>query len=136
MPTNRGGAHTPTPERTHSPAGGEYIIAHEETTQHETHYGDSPSEERPSAAERKYAEAQAEIARLERLVTTLQDSGMRRRARVMSDDGTESTFTGDGESVGGGETVVDGGHQAEGGVPLQVVLIIALGVFTLTYLFF
>jgi vesicle-associated membrane protein-associated protein A len=80
-------------------------------------------------------EAQAEIARLKQLVANLQNSGMRRRAKVLSDDGT-SVLSGDNETVFDGETVIEHGIHTEGGVPLQIVLAIAVGVFTLTYLFF
>ncbi|KAG8907718.1 phosphatidylinositol-binding protein scs2 [Tulasnella sp. 403] len=131
-------------ERSPSPAQGEYIIAHEDTTQHETTFGDTPSVvninvHSPGPAEdtgAKYAEAQEEISRLKALVANLtaaaQANNLRRRTKVLSDDGS---FVGD--SIADDETVVDRTSVAtEGGVPLQVVIIIALGVFVTTYLFF
>lgn len=87
--------------------------------------------------EAKYNEAQAEIQRLRALLAAAPDpstaptelTGLRRRNRALSDDG--STFT--GTDVG---TMLDDGSVSPEGVPLQVVLIIALGVFITTYLFF
>ncbi|KAJ7459921.1 PapD-like protein [Mycena latifolia] len=72
----------------------------------------------------KYAEAQAEIERLRALLATSQPpTELRRRTRRLSD-----------------ETAVDVAVLEETpiqeGVPLQVVVIIALGVFITTYLFF
>lgn len=134
-------------ERSPSP-GGEYIIAHEDTTQHETHYGDTPppapgivniNVHSPGPApvdDSKLIEAQEEISRLKQLVASLsaanQQAGMRRR-KAYTDDGSYV-----GESVADDETVVDRTPSiiTESGVPLQVVIIIALGVFVTTYLFF
>lgn len=98
--------------------------------------------------ELKLSDAQAEIQRLRVLLAAVPDpsstapesiapesiapSEFRRRYTTSSDDGT-STYYGATE-VG---TVVDRNtviHQD--GVPLQVVIIIALGVFITTYLFF
>lgn len=98
--------------------------------------------------ELKLGEAQAEIQRLRVLLAAVPDpsstapesvasesvapSEFRRRYTASSDDGT-STYYGATE-VG---TMVD--HNAvihQDGVPLQVVIIIALGVFITTYLFF
>ncbi|KAJ7675753.1 PapD-like protein [Mycena polygramma] len=72
----------------------------------------------------KYTEAQAEIERLRALLATSQPPAeLRRRTRKLSD-----------------ETAVDVAVLEETsiqeGVPLQVVVIIALGVFITTYLFF
>ncbi|KAJ7095810.1 PapD-like protein [Mycena belliarum] len=72
----------------------------------------------------KYSEAQAEIERLRALLATSQPpTELRRRTRRLSD-----------------ETAVDVAVLEEApvqeGVPLQVVVIIALGVFITTYLFF
>ncbi|KAJ7612419.1 PapD-like protein [Mycena rosella] len=72
----------------------------------------------------KYAEAQAEIERLRVLLATSQPpTELRRRTRRLSD-----------------ETAVDVAVLEEApiqeGVPLQIVVIIALGVFITTYLFF
>lgn len=96
----------------------------------------------------KFTDAQAEIQRLRVLLAAVPDpsstapesvapesaapSEFRRRYATSSDDGA-STYYG-GTEVG---TVVDRNtviHQD--GVPLQVVIIIALGVFITTYLFF
>ncbi|KAF7298982.1 MSP domain-containing protein [Mycena indigotica] len=79
-----------------------------------------PSEDYAS----KYIEAQAEIERLRGLLTTSQPPAeLRRRTRKLSD-----------------ATAVDVAVLEEApiqeGVPLQVVVIIALGVFITTYLFF
>ncbi|KAG8880396.1 phosphatidylinositol-binding protein scs2 [Tulasnella sp. 331] len=150
---------TPSPaahnERSPSPAQGDYIIAHEDSTTHETHYaGESPAagtpgvvninvhsaraQEDPIAS--KYAEAQDEISRLKALVASLatskqnEESGIRRRTKALSDDGSYIA-----DSIADDETVVDGRSSSvasESGVPLQVVIIIALGVFVTTYLFF
>lgn len=87
--------------------------------------------------EAKYNEAQAEIQRLRALLAAAPDpstvpteaTGLRRRNRALSDDG--STVA--GTDVG---TMLDEASAQPEGVPLQVVLIIALGVFITTYLFF
>lgn len=137
----------PGHERSPSPAQGEYIIAHEDTTQHETHYSQEPTHtpgvvninvHSPGPApivDDKYAAAQDEISRLRALVASLNAqvqtaSTLRRRSRAVSDDGTDS--------VADDETIVDRSTSfaGESGVPLQVVIIIALGVFVTTYLFF
>ncbi|KAG8998331.1 phosphatidylinositol-binding protein scs2 [Tulasnella sp. JGI-2019a] len=147
---------TPSPshhnERSPSPAQGDYIIAHEDSTQYETHYGEPPaptpgvvninvhsarSQEDPNAS--KYAEAQDEISRLKALVASLasskqaEESGLRRRTKAYTDDGSYIA-----DSIADDETVVDRSSSVstESGVPLQVVIIIALGVFVTTYLFF
>lgn len=88
----------------------------------------------------KYKEAQAEIQRLRSLLAAVPDpssvasSGtspteLRRRYRPRSDDGTTDV----GSDVA---TYVDDGFLQPEGVPLQVVVIIALIVFITTYLFF
>jgi len=78
----------------------------------------------------KYKEAQAEIERLRHEITATSiapTSELRsRRNRTISD--AASTVETD--------TVIDDQHYHPDGVPLQVVLIIALGVFIMTYLFF
>lgn len=79
----------------------------------------------------KYQEAQAEIERLRGLLAAAPSSPppeLRRRNRVLSDDGSTMADT----DVG---TMVDEPLHPDG-VPLQVVVIIALGVFITTYLFF
>jgi vesicle-associated membrane protein-associated protein A len=87
--------------------------------------------------EARYNEAQAEIQRLRALLAAAPDpssvpteaTGLRRRNRTLSDDG--STMA--GTEIG---TMLDEAQAQPEGVPLQVVLIIALGVFITTYLFF
>lgn len=87
--------------------------------------------------EARYNEAQAEIQRLRALLAAAPDpssvpteiTGLRRRNQALSDDG--STFA--GTEVG---TMLEESTAQPEGVPLQVVLIIALGVFITTYLFF
>ncbi|KAH9941047.1 PapD-like protein [Amylocystis lapponica] len=85
--------------------------------------------------------AQAEIERLRNLISSMPDPSTApttittsptelRRRRPLSDDG--STY--DGETEVG--TYVDEALAQPEGVPLQVVIIIALGVFITTYLFF
>jgi hypothetical protein len=80
----------------------------------------------------KYNEAQAEIERLRALLAAVPSSSpeLRRRTRALSDDGSTMGDT----DVGVSTTVEDVPLQE--GVPLQVVVIIALGVFITTYLFF
>jgi len=74
----------------------------------------------------KYNHAQVEIERLKEQVASL--SELRRRPRAISDDG--STVASDIQ------TIVEEGPIHQEGVPLQVVVIIAFGVFIMTYLFF
>jgi len=150
VPIHRPSSPVAGQERSPSPGQGEYIIAHEDTTQHETHYGDAPSApgvvninvHSPGPVDDsnvRYAEAQEEISRLRALVNSLtsanQDQGannLRRRTRALTEDGS---FIGD--SAADDETVVErSGAVHENGVPLQVVIIIAIGVFVTTYLFF
>ncbi|KAI0346003.1 VAMP-associated protein [Trametopsis cervina] len=92
----------------------------------------------------KLQDAQLEIKRLRDLISSMPDpstapstsvvSGttteLRRRTRALSDDG--STI-GPETDVG---SYVDEGQISQEGVPLQVVIIVALGVFITTYLFF
>ncbi|THH20109.1 hypothetical protein EW146_g1192 [Bondarzewia mesenterica] len=88
----------------------------------------------------KYQEAQAEVQRLRALLAAVPDpssvasSGtspteLRRRHRPTSDDGTTTVDS----DVG---TYYDDGAMHPEGVPLQVVVIIALLIFVTTYLFF
>lgn len=81
----------------------------------------------------RFNEAQAEIERLRALLAAVPTSPppteIRRRTRALSDDGSTMADT----DVG---TMVDDGPIHQDGVPLQVVVIIALGVFITTYLFF
>jgi hypothetical protein len=74
----------------------------------------------------KYNHAQLEIERLKEQITSL--SELRRRTRAPSDGG--STAASDIQ------TMVEEGPVQQEGVPLQVVVIIAFGVFIMTYLFF
>ncbi|KAF8798990.1 PapD-like protein [Phlegmacium glaucopus] len=74
----------------------------------------------------KYNLAQVEIERLKEQVASL--SELRRRPRVPSDAG--STAASDVQ------TMVEDGPIHQEGVPLQVVVVIAFGVFITTYLFF
>jgi vesicle-associated membrane protein-associated protein A len=74
----------------------------------------------------KYNHAQLEIERLKEQVASL--SELRRRPRALSDDG--STVASDIQ------TIVEESPVHQEGVPLQVVVIIAFGVFIMTYLFF
>ncbi|KZT73922.1 VAMP-associated protein [Daedalea quercina L-15889] len=97
----------------------------------------------------KLREAQAEIERLRNLISSMPEPSTaapttvtnatelrRRRPTSPSDDG--STWDGEtevGTSITGTTTMEDTMMPPEG-VPLQVVIIIALGVFVTTYLFF
>ena len=97
----------------------------------------------------KLREAQAEIERLRNLISSMPEPSTaapttitnatefrRRRPTSPSDDG--STWDGEtevGTSITGTTTMEESMMQPEG-VPLQVVIIIALGVFVTTYLFF
>ena len=74
----------------------------------------------------KYNHAQLEIERLKEQVASL--SELRRRPRAASDAG--STIASDFQ------TIVEESPIHQEGVPLQVVVIIAFGVFIMTYLFF
>ena len=84
----------------------------------------------------KLKEAQAEIERLRMLISSMPDPStvstqtspteLRRRNRALSDDGTATSVS----------SYVEEGAMSPEGVPLQVVIIIALGVFVTTYLFF
>lgn len=74
----------------------------------------------------KYNHAQLEIERLKEQVASL--SELRRRPRALSDDG--STVASDIQAI------VEESPLHQEGVPLQVVVIIAFGVFIMTYLFF
>ncbi|EKM51816.1 uncharacterized protein PHACADRAFT_262177 [Phanerochaete carnosa HHB-10118-sp] len=88
----------------------------------------------------KLSEAQAEIGRLRKLISSMPDPStvssqtspteLRRRTRAASDDGSTVVSQTDVSSY------VDERMPPPEGVPLQVVIIIALGVFITTYLFF
>ena len=119
------------------------------------HHSNTPPPPAPAPAsvnrelEEKYKEAQAEIQRLRALLAAVPDPSsiadndsvappsmapteLRRRhaTSAVSEDG-RSTYS--STDVG---TMVDDHHGHQEGVPLQVVIIIALGVFVTTYLFF
>lgn len=95
----------------------------------ETVYVENPLNEELFA---KYKEAQAEIERLRNNIATLSvapTSELRsRRNRTISDAGSNAETD--------VHTAIDEPHYQQDGVPLQVVVIIALGVFVTTYLFF
>lgn len=92
----------------------------------------------------KLKDAYAEIDRLRNLISSMPDpstaptatltsatpTDFRRRTRAVSDDG--STVSPETE-VG---SYVEEAYVQPDGVPLQVVIIVALGVFITTYLFF
>lgn len=95
----------------------------------------APNQPLPAAPspemQRQLADATAEIQRLRTLLATAPSSAapqeLRRRTKALSDDGSVAE-----SDVG---TVLEEAVHPEG-VPLQVVVIIALGVFITTYLFF
>jgi len=80
----------------------------------------------------KFNMAQAEIERLKGQIAALSTPAaqeLRRRTRKLSDP--------DSVAASDVQTIVEGGEPLQQeGVPLQVVVIIALGVFVMTYLFF
>jgi len=81
----------------------------------------------------KYSAAQAEIERLRATLASMVASPpdeLRRRNRTLSDDGASVVET-DVATV-----LEDNHYHQQEGVPLQLVVIIALGVFITTYLFF
>ncbi|KAI0688876.1 PapD-like protein [Earliella scabrosa] len=102
---------------------------------------------------KKLEEAQAEIERLRQLIASMPEPSIaptemtsatelrhRRRAPVSDDGSSYDGRTYDGRSTYDGQTDVGSYVGSEygqpDGVPLQVVIIIALGVFVTTYLFF
>jgi hypothetical protein len=81
----------------------------------------------------KYNAAQTEIDRLRATIESMATSPpdeLRRRNRALSDDGV-SVADDDVATV-----LEDSHYHHQEGVPLQLVVIIALGVFITTYLFF
>lgn len=77
----------------------------------------------------KYNMAQAEIERLKSQIASLAaQQELRRRTRKLSDA--------DSAAESEVRTMVEEAHIQPEGVPLQVVVIISLGVFITTYLFF
>jgi vesicle-associated membrane protein-associated protein A len=81
----------------------------------------------------KYNAAQVEIERLRAAIEIMAASPpdeLRRRNRTSSDDGASVAET-DAATV-----LEDNHYHPQDGVPLQLVVIIALGVFITTYLFF
>lgn len=148
-------------DRTMSPAG-DYSVAQEDIHDEERDFGrrggpvvnvnvhtppppsppiPAPQQQQqpqPSAAEVELSdrlnEAHAEIQRLRSLLASVPDPNapeLRRRTRALSDD---STIVSNDESDVG--TYVDQGVMHPEGVPPQVVVLIALGVFVTTYIFF
>jgi vesicle-associated membrane protein-associated protein A len=99
--------------------------------------------------EAKLESAQAEIERLRALLASVpasspapppsmslrtgftETTGVRHRNRGLTDDG--STIIAESDV---GTTVMDDSHLQPEGVPLQVVVVIAVGIFITTYLFF
>lgn len=99
----------------------------------------------------KYSAAQAEISRLRALLaatpqpttydgdesTITGTTGLRHRNRGLTDDGLSTAAPETETGSYAGETMATTLQQtAQEGVPLQVVVLIALGVFVTTYLFF
>lgn len=78
----------------------------------------------------KYQDAQAEIERLRSLLAAAAPPQELRHRRTHSYDDDNTTIP--GSDVG--TIIIDDQHQD--GVPLNVVVIISLGVFIITYLFF
>ncbi|KAJ3566036.1 hypothetical protein NP233_g7253 [Leucocoprinus birnbaumii] len=111
---------TPLPPLAHAPPPPSTI---------ETVYVENPLNEELLS---KYKEAQAEIERLRNDMANMSiapTSELRsRRNRTISDAGSNADTD--------IQTVADDHHYHQDGVPLQVVVIIALGVFVTTYLFF
>jgi vesicle-associated membrane protein-associated protein A len=121
--------------------------------------GGVPTEEHNALVER-FTEAQNELQRMRALLQAMPDPslgaqtgpassapsgsvtevGLRRRARARSD--ASSTYDGSyvgTTAVGGGASTVFSDEmklEMPEGVPLQVVIMVALGVFVTTYLFF
>jgi len=143
----------PPVERAFSPAVGDYSVADEEAHPEEhghegvpfgeqTHVPPSPPIKQQSSSSSAddelrahLAAAQAEIARLRGLLASVPDPngpGLRHRNRVLSDDGTAVSSSGETD-VG---TAVDQAVMHSDGVPPQYVVGISLFVFILTYLFF
>lgn len=150
----------PVPHRSHTPDH-EFTNAHEH---HDTNPGpavtsnhatiassSSPSRGAPAApsapvgADSDYvirlAEANAEISRLQALLARNNENTLKRRT-IFSDDGTSmqdgmtdgvTDIGDDGASVVGGGTMI--GTKTEG-VPLNVVAVLSVLVFVVTYLFF
>lgn len=110
------------------------VAVHHPPPRHHT-----PQPSREQDLDDKLAEAQAEVSRLRTLLAAMPEpkakeeepqsepSGPRRRHHR-----SPSTVTGTETEV---SSYVDEPYQPEG-VPLQIVIIIALGVFVTTYLFF
>lgn len=116
------------PEPQHEPAPEPQVISTPTPIPAPILFPETPSAELSA----KYEAAQAEIDRLRATLATMSASPpveLRRRTRALSDAGsTAETDV---------ATVIDDSHyQQQEGVPLQVVVIIALGVFITTYLFF
>lgn len=83
----------------------------------------------------KLAAANAEIAKLKALLLDASNNGseLRRRSRLFSDDGS---IIQDGITEDGNQSVIVERVAQPEGVPLNVVAILSLVVFVVTYLFF
>ncbi|EGN98243.1 hypothetical protein SERLA73DRAFT_183174 [Serpula lacrymans var. lacrymans S7.3] len=153
------------PERPRTPPAVDYTVAREESQESQPYersnsggvgvvnvnvHSASPPPSPPTAPapqvdpelEARFAAAQAEIQRLRSLLAAVPDPSSiapestvaptelrRRYTSALSDDG--STYAGTDTGTMVDEPII---HQE--GVPLQVVIIVALGVFITTYLFF
>jgi vesicle-associated membrane protein-associated protein A len=135
-------------QRPHTPPA-EFNMAHDDSSVHDPESGDAHSHTPPPAPLRvvepvpeprldydvlmaKFEAALEEIEHLRGLLAAAPrppSTELRRRNRPQSDEG--STM---GETEVG--TMVEENALPQDGVPLQVVVIIALGVFITTYLFF
>lgn len=116
------------PEPQHEPAPEPQVISTPAPIPAPILFPETPSAELLA----KYEAAQAEIDRLRATLATISASPpveLRRRTRALSDAGSVAETD--------VATVIDDSHyHQQEGVPLQVVVIIALGVFITTYLFF
>lgn len=98
----------------------------------------TPQPSREQDLDEKLNEATAEIARLRTLLAAMPEPEAKEEARA-EPSGVRRRHHKAPSTVAGSETdissYVDEPYQPEG-VPLQIVIIIALGVFVTTYLFF
>jgi vesicle-associated membrane protein-associated protein A len=121
-----------------------------------------PSSEEYTDLQSRLAEAQAELSRMRALLQSMPDpslggpvntapepsvapsqsvteAGMRRRQRVLSDSSSTmggSTYAPRSDVTGTTTTAEDYKVEVPEGVPLPIVIAVALGVFVTTYLFF
>jgi vesicle-associated membrane protein-associated protein A len=109
-------------------------VHHQPARQH------TPQPSREQDLDDKLAEAQAEVGRLRTLLAAMPEPKAKEEEEPQSEPSgprrrhhrSPSTVTGTETEV---SSYVDEPYQPEG-VPLQIVIIIALGVFVTTYLFF